>query len=157
MNAPSGSTTDLRTNNLKESSSANGQATEGVPLVLVVEDHEDTRFLLRYLIEMRGYRVAEAEDGLEAVNLAESMRPDLIVMDVTLPRLDGFSATRRIRELAILHDVPIIFLSGHIQPDMRSAALATGVNEYLIKPLRVADLERAVEKHLRKSLGVNAQ
>src|ERR687884_500742 len=81
-----------------------------VPLVMVVEDHDDTRFMLRYLMESRGLRVAEAEDGEEAVRLAESLRPDLILMDMTLRRLDGLTATRRIRELAALQEVPIIFL-----------------------------------------------
>src|SRR5215210_1396232 len=72
------------------------------PLVLVVEDHDDTRFLLTYLLGMWGCRVAIAEDGEMAVCLAEQTCPDLILMDASLPRLDGLAATRRIRELEAL-------------------------------------------------------
>ena len=120
------------------------------PLVLLAEDHEDTRFLLRYLLESRGCRVAEAADGEEAVRLAETMRPDIVVMDVSLPRLDGLAATRRIRERAALRGTPIVFLSGHAQPDFRAAALATGGDEYFVKPLSLDELGLAVERHLRK-------
>ena len=83
--------------------------------MLVVEDHADTRFMLKYLLGLRGFDVAEAADGVEAVELAERLRPGLILMDCSLPRLDGLSATRRVRELATLRDVTIVFLSGHAE------------------------------------------
>ncbi|MGB8507487.1 MAG: response regulator [Pyrinomonadaceae bacterium] len=121
------------------------------PLVLVVEDHEDTRFMLRYLMEARGCRVAEATDGEQAVHLAANLHPDLILMDTSLPLLSGLNATSRIRELATLNDVPIVFLSGHAQPESRAAALAKGGDEYLVKPLKLGDLDRVVERHLGKS------
>ena len=126
------------------------------PLVLVVEDHDDTRFMLGYLMEMRGCRVVEAMDGEEAVRLAEAEHPDLILMDATLPRVDGLTATRRIREHAALHSVPIIFLSGHSQLDIRAEAIATGGTEYLVKPLNLSDLERTVERFLGESRNINA-
>lgn len=128
-------------------------APSALPLVLVAEDHEDTRFLLRYLIEACGCRVAEAADGEEAVRLAEAMCPDLVVMDVSLPRLDGLAATRRMRGLEALRAVPIVFLSGHAQPDFRAAALATGGDDYLVKPLNVGELELAVERYIGKAEG----
>ena len=78
-------------------------------LVLVAEDHEDTRCFLRTLLEMRGFEVAEARDGKEAIEVAERERPDLILMDASMPRLDGFSATRRLRESPTLGRLPIIF------------------------------------------------
>jgi CheY-like chemotaxis protein len=127
------------------------QALNAMPLVLVVEDHDDTRFMLMYLLETRGYRVAVAEDGEMAVRMAEQTCPNLILMDASLPRLDGLAATRRIRELAALHDVPIVFISGHAQPSFRAVALETGGNDFLIKPFSIAQLERAVERHLPKS------
>jgi DNA-binding response OmpR family regulator len=120
--------------------------------VLVVEDHDDTRFLLRYLLEMWGCRVAMAEDGLAAVCMAEQTRPDLILMDAGLPRLDGLAATRRIRELAAMHDVPIVFLSGHAELPFRAAALETGGSDYLIKPFAIDQLEKALERHLGSGL-----
>jgi DNA-binding response OmpR family regulator len=133
------------------------QATNAQPLVLVVEDHDDTRFMLEYLLKMRGCRVLVAEDGLMAVRLAESQRPDLILMDASLPRLDGLAATRRIRELAALHEVPIIFLSGHAQPSFRAVALETGGDDYLIKPFKIDQLERVLERHLGKYVAVKAK
>src|SRR5947209_3251694 len=81
------------------------------PLVLVADDHEDTRFLLRTLLEMRGLGVVEVESGEEAISVAERERPDLILMDGSLPRMDGFSATRYLRKSTSLSAVPIIFLS----------------------------------------------
>jgi DNA-binding response OmpR family regulator len=139
------------TNNHAEASPLAGQEARGVPLVLVVEDHDDTRFMLRYLMEMRGRRVIEAADGEEAVHLAETMHPDLILMDTHLPRLDGLSAMRRMRDLAALRNVPILFLSGHAQPQIRALALATGGDDYLTKPFNLGELELAVERHLGKS------
>lgn len=118
------------------------------PLVLVVEDHEDTRFMLEYLLERRGCQVAMAEDGEDAVCVAEKIRPDLILMDATLPRLDGLAVMRRIRELTTLHDVPIVFLSCHAQPEFRAEALARGGNDYITKPFAIDELESVVERHL---------
>jgi CheY-like chemotaxis protein len=136
---------------------ADGGASDGKPLILVVEDHDDTRFMLSYLMEMHGYRVVEATDGEEAVRLAEAEHPDLILMDTSLPRLDGLQATRRIREHAALHDVPVVFLSGHAQPNKRAEAIATGGTEYLVKPLELSELERTVERFLGESHNLNAR
>jgi CheY-like chemotaxis protein len=96
--------------------------------------------------------VSEAEDGEEAISKAESIQPDIILMDTSLPRVDGLTATLRIRTLETLRAVPIIFLSGHAQEQARHAALATGATEYLIKPVLPHELESAVERHLRSGL-----
>jgi CheY-like chemotaxis protein len=133
------------------------QATNVKPLVLVVEDHDDTSFMLRYLLEMQGCRVATAQDGLTAVRLAEQTRPDLILMDTSLPRLDGLAATRRIRELAALHEVPIVFLSGHAEASFRAVALETGGNDYLVKPFALDQLQRVIERHLVQSATEKAE
>lgn len=139
-------------NDLTEVPPVRRQETGLKPLVLVVEDHEDTRFLLMYLLEVHGCRVAMAEDGEVAVRVAETTRPDLILMDASLPRLDGLEATHRIRELAALRDVPIVFLSGHAHPSFRAMALEKGGNDFLIKPFQLEQLEQILERHL----GVNA-
>src|ERR687889_797314 len=119
---------------------ASAHGRESAPLlVMVAEDHEDTRFMLRTILERRGLTVVEAGDGEEAVALAERDTPDLILMDGGLPRLDGISATRRMRGVASLSDVPIVFLSGHAGPQQQLAAREAGCDDYLIKPL---DLER---------------
>ena len=120
-------------------------------LVLVVDDHEDTRDLLRYVFETHGYQVVEATDGEEAVCLAETCCPDAIVMDSTLRQLDGFEATRRIRNLPTVSNVPIVFLSGHAQATAREQALASGANDYLVKPVCIDTLETSIDRLLEKA------
>ena len=116
--------------------------------MLVAEDHEDTRFLLRTLLEQRGLAVVEASDGEEAVYLAARECPDLILMDGGLPRLDGIAATRRMRGLASLSGVPIVFLSGHAGPQHQLAARAAGCDEYVVKPFEVARLDNILNRLL---------
>ena len=89
--------------------------------------------MMRILLEMEGYRVIEAADGLRAVEMAISERPALIMMDLSLPLLDGLKATARIREHS--RDVPIVAISGYATAEYRSTALAAGCTDYLIKPL----------------------
>jgi DNA-binding response OmpR family regulator len=119
------------------------------PLVLVVEDHEDTRFLLKTMLEMNGYRVSEAADGEEGVRLACRERPRVVIMDATLPRLDGIAATRRIRSDTALKGMPVVFLSGNAQPDFRVAALEAGGTDVLVKPIALEVLASVLERHLR--------
>lgn len=115
---------------------------------LVVEDHEDTRFLLRTILEMRGISVVEAVDGEMAIALAENMRLDLIIMDTNLPLLDGYEATRRIRQLTFTRDVPVVIISGHAQAAAQAKAFAAGCNDYLVKPFAMDELGSVLEKHL---------
>src|SRR5947209_2859741 len=105
------------------------------PLVLVVEDFEDNRFMMRRLLEMSGYRVVEAVNGNQAVEAAERERPDIILMDLSLPMLDGLAATRRIRAHDGLSKVPIVAVSAHDSADFHAEALAAGCNEYVTKPI----------------------
>ena len=128
--------------------SADGPRNTLRPLVLIVEDHDDTRSLYKYVLELHGYEIAEAKQGEDAIRLAKELHPDLILMDTNLPELDGVTATQRMREDFALHDLPIIFISGHAQPELRAAALAAGGNDYLVKPTSLSDLEASVEKHL---------
>ncbi|HEX8188436.1 MAG TPA: response regulator [Pyrinomonadaceae bacterium] len=116
--------------------------------VLVAEDHEDTRYLLRALLEKRGLSVVEAGDGVAAVAAAERERPDLILMDGGLPLLDGIGATRRLRGLPALAAVPIVFLSGHAGPQAQAAALEAGCDEYVVKPFDLARLDTVLNRHL---------
>lgn len=119
--------------------------------MLVVEDNSDIRFMLRTMLELRGYGVLEAEDGEQGVSVAACERPDLILMDATLPGIDGLAATRRIRSLVALEGVPVVFLSGHAQPDFRNEALSSGGDDFLVKPVCLADLEGVIERHLGRT------
>ena len=105
------------------------------PTVLVVEDFEDNRFMMRRLLEMSGYRVVEAVNGNQAIEAAERERPDIILMDLSLPMLDGLAATRRIRAHDGLSKVPIVAVSAHDSADFHAEALAAGCNEYVTKPI----------------------
>ena len=117
-------------------------------LFLVVEDFEDSRFMMRRLLEMAGYRVLEATDGEEAVKLAVQKKPALILMDLSLPRMDGLSATRRIRRRKRFAKLPIVAVSAYDSPESRKEALAAGCDEYLAKPIDFDQLNLVVNRFL---------
>jgi CheY-like chemotaxis protein len=116
--------------------------------VLVVEDFEDNRFMMRRLLEMGGYRVIEAINGQEAVTIAEREQPHLILMDLSLPQIDGLAATRQIRQLDGMAQTPIVAISAHDTSDFRADALAAGCNEYLTKPVDFDRLESLLRQLL---------
>lgn len=103
--------------------------------VLVVEDYEDTRSLMRLELEKRGFRVVEATDGQQGVEAALSENPDIILMDIGLPLIDGIEATRRIRQDDAMRDVLIVALTAHHETEYRAQALAAGCDAYLTKPI----------------------
>lgn len=115
-------------------------------LFLVVEDFEDSRFMMRRLLEMAGYSVLEASDGEQAVQMAVESRPVLILMDLSLPKLDGLSATRLIRQKRGLKTVPIVAVSAHDSPESRNEALAAGCDEYITKPIDFDHLNALLER-----------
>jgi CheY-like chemotaxis protein len=108
--------------------------------VMVVDDNEDLREMLRYMVERLGYRVVEAENGHEAIEIARHKRPDLILMDLSMPVLDGLSATRLLREMEAMCDVPIVAISANRRDQSQAEALAAGCNEYLTKPVNFHQL-----------------
>ena len=112
--------------------------------VLLVEDTEDNRFMMRRLLEMSSYVVVEAVNGEEAVKLAAREQPDVILMDLSLPVVDGLGATRQIRKLEKLHGVPIIAVSAHDTADFHSEALAAGCDAYITKPIDFSELEELI-------------
>jgi CheY-like chemotaxis protein len=126
------------------------------PLILVADDDEDTRFLFRTILEMQGYSVIEAADGEVAVHLAEREGPDLIMMDGSLPRLDGYDAARRIRLLRHVRQMPIVFVSGHAEPSFLTLAREAGGDEYLVKPCGINQIGGVLEKYLGRSTPVFA-
>ena len=112
--------------------------------VLVAEDNADVRLMMRTLLEMKGYGVVEAGDGQETVAVAQDARPDLILMDLQLPRLNGFAVTRFIRQHDELKGVPILIVSGHDPAKHRNLALAAGCNGYVQKPVDFDHLEEMI-------------
>jgi|SRR5260370_30504485 CheY-like chemotaxis protein len=112
--------------------------------ILVVDDFDDTRLLLRTWLERKGFRVIEAEDGIQAVAVAMEENPDLIIMDLEMPRLDGLAATRRIRQLTELQTVPVVAVSAYGADQFRAQALAAGCNEYVSTPFEPEALEEII-------------
>ena len=123
---------------------------EPIETVLLVEDTEDNRFMMRRLLEMAGYRVVEATNGEEGVRRAEADQPDLILMDLCLPVIDGLAATRAIRKLNGLTKTPIIAVSAHDTSDFQSDALAAGCDSYITKPIDFSQLEQLIARLLGK-------
>lgn len=117
-------------------------------LFLLVEDFEDSRFMMRRLLEMAGYSVVEATDGEQAVRLALEERPKLILMDLSLPKMDGLAATRRIRSHKASANIPIVAVSAHDSPQSRDEALAAGCDEYVTKPIDFEQLNSVVTRLL---------
>lgn len=126
------------------------QSQEQTETVLLVEDTEDNRFMMRRLLEMAGYKVVEATNGEEAVTLAQSERPQLILMDLSLPVIDGLAATRAIRKLNGFAKIPIIAVSAHDTSDFKADALAAGCDSYITKPIDFSQLELLIARLLGK-------
>lgn len=124
------------------------EAGAGGPTVLVVEDDADIRALLRVVLEAEGYRVVEASTGRDAVVVAAETRPRLILMDISLPLLDGLSATRMIKADAALGDVPVLAVSAY--DSVRRRAVRAGCSDLIAKPIDLDELKAAVRRLLNR-------
>ena len=111
--------------------------------ILLVEDNEMNRDMLSRRLTRRGYDVVIAEDGQQGVDMATSERPDLILMDMSLPVMDGWEATRRIKESEATMSIPVIALTAHAMSEDRDQALAAGCEDFDTKPI---ELDRLLEK-----------
>lgn len=105
------------------------------PTILLVEDDEDTRYVMRLELEQRGYRVIEAEDGEKGVELARRESADIILMDLSLPGIDGLEATKQIRNDGRMRRVPIVAVTAHQETDFRLGAKESGFDAYVTKPI----------------------
>jgi two-component system cell cycle response regulator DivK len=120
----------------------------GVPLVLVVEDYEDTQELYRELLTQHGFRAEGARTGEEAVEKALLLIPDLILMDLSLPGIDGYEATRLIRRDPRLEKTPIVALTGHSSASVSRSATQAGFNGVLTKPCPPGELVDEIRRLL---------
>lgn len=105
--------------------------------VLIVEDSDDARYFMRLALEQLGYIVVEAENGAKAIEVAERERPDIILMDLSLPIMDGLAATEKIRASGSLKSIPIIAVTAHQETDFRVGAKAAGFDAYVTKPIDI--------------------
>lgn len=119
-------------------------------LILLVEDNELNRDMLRRRLERRGFDVVVAGDGAVALAAVRERRPDLVLMDMSLPEVDGWEATRRLKADAATRAIPVVALTAHAMPDDRENALAAGCDDYQTKPV---DFDELVEKVHRLAAG----
>ena len=117
-------------------------------VVLVVDDHKDIRELLRLSLQMRGCRVVEAANGEEAVAMANQVHPDLILMDLSMPVLDGYEATRRIKARPDLSGTPVVAVSAFRDPGNRRRAFDAGCVECVSKPVDFGMIDGLLKEHL---------
>ena len=119
--------------------------------ILIVDDYEDNRQMMRKLLEMIGFGVLEAENGLDAVRLTQQERPNLVIMDLGLPLLSGMEAARMIHETPETSEIPIIVLSAYDAASARDDVIACGCSGYLTKPVDYAKLEKTIRTLLAQS------
>ncbi len=117
--------------------------------VLLIEDNEQNRYLATFLLEAHGYTVVSAVDGPSGIALAETMVPHLVLLDVQLPKMDGYDVARRLRAIGALRATPIIAVTSYAMVGDREKSLAAGCNGYIEKPIDpdtfVAEIERVVD------------
>ncbi len=125
-----------------------GAEAAGRPVVMLVEDYRDTREMMRHMLELTGCRVVEASNGQEAIELSQKDELDLVLMDLNMPVLDGFTATLRIREYERTRDVPVVALTAFDTAEFRAAAGAVGCCDFVVKPIEPEDLNALITRLL---------
>lgn len=118
------------------------------PLVLIVDDFEDNREMYAQYLRFHGYEIVEADNGQEALKQAAELRPDVIVMDLSLPGMDGWEATRRLKQEPLTRDIPVIALTGHALTGSEHTAREAGCDRFLTKPCAPAVLGQEIKKML---------
>lgn len=119
--------------------------------ILIVEDNMDTYELVRFILEKNGFETFLAMNGRDGVNAAVKQLPDLIIMDLSMPEMDGWTATRLIKGNTITASIPLIALTAHALPSDRKRALDAGCDEYITKPMDLLDLLETVRDFVGKS------
>jgi len=117
--------------------------------ILLIEDNEQNRYLATFLLERKGYEVVSAKDGPSGLEIAQTISPDLILLDIQLPLMDGYAIAQALRGIEALHSTPIIAVTSYAMPGDKEKCLASGCNGYIEKPINpetfVAEIERYFE------------
>ncbi len=116
--------------------------------VLYIEDNEQNLYLVRFLLERHGYQVVDALDGQAGIELAAALVPDLVLLDIQLPRMDGYAVARKLRANAALEQTPIVAVTSYAMSGDREKALAAGCDGYIDKPINPDTFLQQVEFHL---------
>lgn len=117
--------------------------------ILLVEDNEDNSKLVRFLLERAGYDILEARNGQRGLEMARSEMPDMILMDLSLPEVDGWTAARELKADPLTRNIPTFALTAHTLPGDRSRALESGFDGYLSKPINVHNFASAIAECLK--------
>jgi len=119
------------------------------PTILYVEDNEANRLLVRRILMVEGFKLYEAENATKALELLQTIQPDLVLMDINLPEMDGLTLTARFRQIPRLDGVPIIALTANVMRGDRERTLEAGCDGYIQKPVDVDELPEQINKFLR--------
>jgi len=118
--------------------------------ILIVEDNQDNRELLIKILKVKGFLLMEAVDGEDALQKVSIERPDLILMDISIPKIDGYEVTRRLKNQPDFQDIPIIALTAHAMKGDREKALKAGCDGYITKPINIRELPNQVIDFLKE-------
>jgi CheY-like chemotaxis protein len=127
----------------------------GTQTILLVEDYEDSREMIRLLLEEHGYRILEAQNGTEAINLARTETPDLVLTDFNLPDIDGTTLIKRLRKVQRMKYIPIIMVTAQPPGELYQLAMAAGCTTFLTKPINFSVLENMIARLLQDSREFN--
>jgi two-component system cell cycle response regulator DivK len=119
--------------------------------ILIVDDNQDSRELVVKVLKNKGYKTIEAVDGEEALEKVVSERPDLILMDRSIPKIDGYEVTRRLKSQEEFKGIPIVALTAHAMKGDREKALEAGCDGYISKPINVRELPELIRFYLKAS------
>jgi two-component system cell cycle response regulator DivK len=121
---------------------------QGIFTILYVEDNADNRLLVQRILHARGYRVAEASSAIEALNYIQGHQPDLILMDINMPEIDGYTLTRQIRRKSGFENIPIIALTANVMERDHELSISAGCDGYIEKPIDIETFTEVVSGFL---------
>lgn len=121
-----------------------------IATILYIEDNCENRLLVRRVLEAEGYRVIEAEDGLAGMDFVQSETPDLVLMDINLPELDGYEVTKRLKQSPAMAEVPVIAMTANVMKGDREKTIAAGCDGYIPKPIDIDALPGQIARFLGK-------
>ena len=122
-------------------------------LILVIEDNDSSRKLVRDVLKFRGYEIVEAETGEDGVRMAQERPPHLVLMDIRLPGIDGIEALRQLRALAVTREIPVLAMTASVMTEHRQKIMDAGFDGFQSKPINVKEFVAAVEQLLAQRRG----
>ncbi len=123
--------------------------------ILVVDDIKDSRGLVKKILELRGYEVIEAGTGEDAINIVQIELPDLILMDIRMPGIDGREATRRIKALPKVAHIPILAMTASVKPEDKQSTIEAGCDDFIRKPIDIEQLPKQVAKYIDRAASLD--